>query len=255
MKFNKCNMEELIKVGYIDAYVKALSSPIDSFIEEHILKSQYFFIENDGVNIGFVSINNEELLTQFYMDRKFRDMAQDVFHKVLKLQKVRFALVPTCDEFFLSHAMDNFKSLDKQAYFFKDSRDKDAYIKSDIDIRVAVLDDINNIKKNSGEFFDLLEERIPRGEIYVATKEDKEVGYGIMEKGKIAKEFISIGMFVFESCRQQGIGKSIIRELIIRTYNEGRKPIAGCWYYNHNSKKTLESAGLISNTRLLKISY
>ncbi len=30
---------------------------------------------------------------------------------------------------------------------------------------------------------------------------------------------------------------------------------AGCWYYNHRSKQTLERAGLYSPTRLLRISY
>ena len=28
--------------------------------------------------------------------------------------------------------------------------------------------------------------------------------------------------------------------------------IAGCWYYNHTSKKTLEKAGMLTQTRLLK---
>ncbi len=32
-------------------------------------------------------------------------------------------------------------------------------------------------------------------------------------------------------------------------------PIAGCWYYNHNSKKTLERAGMVTQTRLLKVDY
>lgn len=27
------------------------------------------------------------------------------------------------------------------------------------------------------------------------------------------------------------------------------------WYYNHNSKRTLESAGYISKTRLLRIEF
>jgi hypothetical protein len=36
---------------------------------------------------------------------------------------------------------------------------------------------------------------------------------------------------------------------------QGRRPIAGCWYYNHLSKKTLEKAGLFSQTRLLKFLY
>jgi Acetyltransferase (GNAT) domain len=30
---------------------------------------------------------------------------------------------------------------------------------------------------------------------------------------------------------------------------------AGCWYYNHLSKRTLERAGMVTQTRLLKLDY
>ena len=36
--------------NYIDAYEKELASPIDSFLEEHIMESQMYFIEIDGIN-------------------------------------------------------------------------------------------------------------------------------------------------------------------------------------------------------------
>ena len=30
------------------------------------------------------------------------------------------------------------------------------------------------------------------------------------------------------------------------------RPVAGCWYYNHRSRRTLQRAGMYSSTRLLK---
>jgi hypothetical protein len=30
---------------------------------------------------------------------------------------------------------------------------------------------------------------------------------------------------------------------------------SGCWYYNHNSRKTIESAGRYSRTRLLNVTF
>jgi hypothetical protein len=33
------------------------------------------------------------------------------------------------------------------------------------------------------------------------------------------------------------------------------RPVAGCWYYNHRSRQTLQRAGMYSSTRLLKIDY
>jgi uncharacterized membrane-anchored protein YitT (DUF2179 family) len=36
---------------------------------------------------------------------------------------------------------------------------------------------------------------------------------------------------------------------------KGYTAVSGCWYYNHNSKKTMESAGGYSKTRLLKFYF
>jgi hypothetical protein len=36
---------------------------------------------------------------------------------------------------------------------------------------------------------------------------------------------------------------------------EGLRPIAGCWYYNDLSRKTLEAAGMTTPTRLLRFEF
>jgi hypothetical protein len=37
--------------------------------------------------------------------------------------------------------------------------------------------------------------------------------------------------------------------------DDGIMPLAGCWYYNHASKKTLEAAGMVTATRLLRFEF
>jgi len=81
------------------------------------------------------------------------------------------------------------------------------------------------------------------------------VGFGIIDQGRLVREVGSCGMFTVEAQRKQGIGPAIITHLIRRCAELGLRPIAGCWYYNHRSKKTLEKAGMFTQTRLLKISY
>lgn len=255
LNFIKCDFLELEEL--VDTYSSLLISPIDSFLEEQIMSSQHFCIISGNEKIGYFSIKKKELLTQFYMDEKFRYLGQEMFFKIKRMQYLQSAFVSTCDEFFLSHALDNYKSIEKQAYFFKDSRkliDKNL-IDNQLDMKLAKKNDIEDIIKNSGKFFDELEERIIREEIYIASKNSIPVGYGILEKGIIMKGYVSIGMFTIEKFRQQGIGRNILLKLKDAVYDKNLIPIAGCWYYNHNSKKTLESAGMYSNTRLLKINY
>ena len=252
IKFIKCIFEDLGR--YIQAYMSSLSSPIDSFLEGHIIDSDFFMIYVDGKKAGYFAVQKKERLTQFYMLDKYKKYGQNVYIEMKRVLNVRSAFVPTCDEFFLAHAVDSYKTLDKQAYFFCDSKKK---VKGDHDIvlRKAVYTDIGSIKENSGDFFGELEREVNDGIIYIAEKDSMTVGYGVIEKQKIMKNYASIGMFTIENLRQQGIGKSIIIGLKEMTYEMGLKPLAGCWYYNHNSKKTLESAGMITKTRLLKFGF
>ena len=54
----------------------------------------------------------------------------------------------------------------------------------------------------------------------------------------------------FERDREQTI--ALLRRECER---QGVRPIAGCWYYNHRSKRTLERAGMYAPTRLLKVEF
>ena len=55
----------------VQAYVASLSSPIDSFLEEHILASQpYRILAGDGA-IGYCAIHEQKLLTQFYIEPRY----------------------------------------------------------------------------------------------------------------------------------------------------------------------------------------
>jgi hypothetical protein len=62
-------------------------------------------------------------------------------------------------------------------------------------------------------------------------------------------------MIVREEYRQKGYGANILNGLKNIVKTKGLIPISGCWYYNHNSKKTMESAGAYSRTRLLRFYF
>lgn len=255
VNFIKCTFSELEE--FINEYQVLLSSSMDSFLEDHIIESEHFLIAIDTNKIGYFSVHNKELLTQFYINKNHRYLSQEIFFKVKKMQNMRYAFVSTGDEFFISHALDDYKSIEKQAYFFKDSGiliEKEK-IDNNLSIKVAEICDYDEILKESEDFFDNINESILNEEIYIIKKQNDTVGFGIIEKGIIMKECASIGMFTVERFRQNGIGRNILLLLKEIAYKNNMKPIAGCWYYNHNSKKTLESAGMYSDTRLLKIHY
>lgn len=55
-------------------------------------------------------------------------------------------------------------------------------------------------------------------------------------------------MFVNPEYRRNGVAKTILINLKDWAYNHNLKPVAGCWYYNTLSRKSLESAGMIATS-------
>jgi hypothetical protein len=103
----------------IEEYIHVLSSPFDSFLEEHILASTFYMIQEGSRIVGYYAIHNNELLTQFYFSRPYQMYSQEMFSQVLERHKVRALFVPTCDELFISLAVDKDFMINKQAYFFQ----------------------------------------------------------------------------------------------------------------------------------------
>lgn len=240
----------------LQAHVLTLSSPIDSFLEDHILQSNHYRIVVDGQAAGWTAIHNASLLTQFGLDAAYRHLGQPIFARVRKLEQVREAFVPTCDEFFLAHALDDYRLLEKQAYFFQA---RPGAQRPDpppgLVLRRAQASDEPAMQELIGDFFDRLTWRIETGQIYAMARNGDYAGFGIIEPSTLYPAAASIGMITVPAQRNQGIGTAIIAALLDECARRRIMAIAGCWYYNHLSKKTLEKAGMHSQTRLLKVSY
>ena len=232
-----------------------LSSPIDSFLEDRILKSTHYEILQKNCQIGYFSIFENTALTQFYLEKENREIGQHVLARAKRYEELQSALVPTCDEFFVSHALDECKRIEMQAYFFQDSRKKTpkGRVLDELVFRVAQGEDLPEIREKAGDFFENPEQRITKKEIYIGEMDNTIVSFGIIEKSKIYEHIASIGVFIAKGFRQKGIGRNTLLFLKRECYQNKLRPIAGCWYYNHNSKKTLESAGMFTQTRLVKI--
>lgn len=145
VEFNEVSMQ-------IKQHLNVLPSAIDSFLEDHILESSHYQIFLSGKEVGFTSIHKSSLITQFSLLPHFKQHGQAIFAQVRNLEEVQAAFVPTCDEFFLSHTLDNYRQLTKQAYFFAAPSDLPEHQSSYV-LRQAVEDDIELIREGSRDFF------------------------------------------------------------------------------------------------------
>lgn len=255
MTFEPRPIEQIITLA--DA-LQSLSAPIDSFLEDHIRSAQFFaLIDNPtGQVIGHAAIYEQTRLTHFYLQPAGRRYAQSIYREVLRCFKITQALVPTCDEFFLSHALDEYTELHKQAYFFVAGAPVEPW--DDIDglhFRQATAADVVATAALNDDFIDELERRIADGEIYVGELAGEVMALGIIERGQLLPDCASIGMLVAPEYRQRGIGTRMLRYLRTVCEERGIRPLAGCAYTNTLSKRTLEAAGMVTATRLMRITY
>jgi len=252
--FQPCAYQDVEEM--IVAHNAGLISPIDSFAEEHILEAtQYTIAAHDDV-IGYCSIYEGKVLTQFYLKQAYRHLSQEIFALATKLESVQEALVATCDEFFLALSVDCCSAIKKQAYFFQYGRDVPVETTFDVSYRLATLDDLALIRQHAEDFFDeSLESQLNARQIYIGFEQPTPIAFGVFERGKILQDHVSIGMYTAPAHRGQNIGKATLKYLIKEAHDAGLTPIAGCWYYNHASKRTLEGVGMISNTRYLRIAF
>src|SRR5215218_1591490 len=92
-------------------HLHALPSAIESFLEDHILASNHYRIVVEGENAGFASIHGGNLITQFVLSDPYKRHGQQVFLQLRRLEEVQSAFVPTCDGFYLAHALDDYRQL------------------------------------------------------------------------------------------------------------------------------------------------
>jgi GNAT superfamily N-acetyltransferase len=234
-------------------HLRALPSAIDSFLEEHILASNHYRIVVAGETAGFASIHEERLITQFALFEAYWRCGQPLFAELRRMEQVRAAFVPTCDEYYLAHALDDYRRLAKQAYTPLVVRE--GAVTDRFSMRAAALRDADFVRQESGDFFEHLERQIAAEELFVTLRGEEPVGFGVLVTSTLYEDVASIGMYTIERFRQTGVGTATIAMLIEECRRRSLRPVAGCWYYNHRSRRTLQRAGMYSPTRLLKVDY
>lgn len=239
----------------LNTYVDGIAIPYDDFLEEHIFNSEIYSIFYEDRHVGFFGkLGN--MATIFFVVEEYFHKANAIFEDIKKEFEIHEAFVPTTDIGFLSAAMEQYAGIDIQAYHFMEAgrevrpaefpREK---------LRLAVADDLDAVKELAGDFLDKYEERIKDGQIYLLESDGVLLGLGVTIDNLIMRDCIGTGMFTNENRRGEGVGRSIILHLKDIVHERGKTPVPGCWYYNRNSKKTLESAGYVSKSKLLRFKF
>jgi hypothetical protein len=254
IEITKCEWEDANT--FIQEHLKVFAFHMDSWPEERLIESEKFIIILNGEKIGYTSIK-ENSIFYFYVRKEFYRVAPSILEKIIEKKEIKSVFVLTQDTFLsaLIAEWDYEKKI--LACGFTDLRNTDTLVSSlDGEIfRVASQSDCIKIREMSGDFFEepgagfsCLEDRITAGNIFLLMHNDEIMGGGIMERSKLFKGTVSIGMFTNSLYRKKGVAVKIILSLKKQSYRKNLLPVAGCWYYNTLSRKSLEAAGMIVTT-------
>ncbi len=243
-----------------DAYLQTLTGATDGFWEANLLHAEHYSIKPaaDEALIGGFALQDGERLTWFYLKPGYLHLAQTIFQQILADFSVRSAYVATADPLLLAMALDFHQQIQLQAYFFEPDLQrlaaKPAFAKACLQqVTATELDQEPEAKR----FYELQPNLLLDGShrLYRLVFEGETLGYGHIERLQLLQDGYDIGNLVLEQHRQKGVGRSLLQHLTQLVIAEGNRPIVGCWYYNQLSKRTIESAGFYSRSRLLNVLF
>lgn len=237
-------------------HIESLSFPMDSWLEDRLLESVICGFMYQGQFIGYTGLINDTLHF-FHVKKEFFKYAPAIFERVLSEKAVKSVFVMTQDPLLSALMAEWDYEKEMQSCCFTDSG-RIGYADNRLGhavFRSATENDTNRIRLISGDFFDevsgglaCLEDRIAAETIFVLEDEGSLLGCGIIEKGQFSTDCVSIGMYTARSHRKKGVAGSILSHLKEWAYGNNLRPVAGCWYYNTLSRKTLQSAGMIATS-------
>lgn len=242
--------------GLVVEHIATLTYPMDSWLEDRLFESVLYKILYEDDCIGYAG-QVGELLSYFYVRREYFRHAQDILEKVITQKAIKRVFVITQDSLLCALMAEWDYGKEKQACWFTDGGKVESPARSmgEVTFRVADRGDLGRIRETSGDFFAEegkvfhgLEDRVAAGVIFVLEDRENLFGCGIIEKSKFCSDIVSIGMFVGEKHRRKGAARTILLQLKKWAYENNMQPVAGCWYYNTLSRRSLESAGMIASS-------
>ena len=186
--FFRCKWEEIC--AYVEEYIIESKITVESFWEDHVLQSNHYKMMICDIIVGYFSIHNNDTITMFNVFLPYANQSQELFARVKKYENITNAMVPTSDEFFISHCFDNFIKIEKQAYFsIYTEKTIPTERKKQLNLRLADVDKDCEILKLSGDFLDDIIKQVRNGanhiNVYIAEYNDNVVGFGVVDYGTV----------------------------------------------------------------------
>ena len=260
---------ELGKVGqnayYVNKWVAGITHCLESFMEDNLRESEFYSILIDGVHLGCCAIYEDlfdvtgmRSLTLFMLDDAALGQAEKVFEALLAELKPVNALCYSEDALFFNLAMDHHLSVNLQAFICRKGnrqvKDPAFPFEAMPPIGETEFEAVRTLSKGWCDFL-AVPEKQGHFKLYMLEEAGEILGLGLLEDSDLVPGRKSLGIYTMEGHRQRGVARSVMLHLARICQQAGYTPVTGCYYYNHNSHRTLVSAGFDPVYRIYRVAF
>ncbi len=226
----------------VQAHHLSLDWSGDSFMADQWLATTRRAVLVDGRHVGVTSWVDEEL-SLLTLEPSALKLDRQITEVVLEASQARSAYVASWDAHHLAVLGAFATDTASQAYQFR-LRDPDDLREPlpGLELSVATAADLDYLQSTGWQ--DDYSAYVSRNAMSVVRLDGREAGIAVHEPHALDDDVVDIGMYVDPVLRRRGVGSSILALTARRVLDEGRTPVAGCWWRNWASRVTIEAAGL-----------
>jgi predicted acetyltransferase len=238
-------------------YLNSLPEFQELFIELMINNSNFYLLQIDDKEIGYAIMNNNDVLIEFYVTKKYIPDSTEFFRQVLKDLSVKEIYCKSFDALLLSNCLLNSLSYSVLGVMYRDY--VEVIIKKDLEIEMekADLSSVELLHKQDDSIKELFETEqqltdfIRNENVFKFNKNNELIGCGMVIRTNTDWDFCDLGVWVNPSKRGNAIGSQIILKLREYALENNMQPSCGCAIENLASQITIEKSGFVSRYKLI----
>jgi hypothetical protein len=214
----------------------------DEFIVRAQLKGTHYAVSVEGESVGVVGWHEKEL-SLLSLSRAARRYERQVMEFVLDKTGVPEAIAASWDDRHIDLFGAFATTIESAAYQFElFGPDELTAPIPGLTLTQAIETDRDYLE--GPEFESSYVGYLEQNHLWIARRNGERVGLGLLDDAVLDPAKVCIGMYTNRSARRQGVGRSILSLLSRDQLDQGKVPVAGCWWRNWASRATLEAAGL-----------
>ncbi len=245
-----------------------MTGPRDDLWEGSYIPSfTAYAIEYQDKAVGFFSLNEEQELTQFFLQAKHACYAEDVFADVLEKFYITRAYVDSVDPYYCMLATTKAQNIDVFFYMFEGFFSQELPLRQDVTTRLAEEKDLDALlqlelswfKKYDAPTVERTTQRlktwIDKKATHIFFKDETLMARGQVRIHEHNTSVAHVGMLVHDDYRKQGIGAYVMSHLKNSALAMGVRPVCAARKSNTGSLQTIKKGGFTPVGRIYLMDF